>query len=73
MSEVENKKNDSADFAICTANTEKARKQAPENKSVMTSYGTSFFLQTLDEELAPKAELLKERLTRTDEIKQLFL
>ena len=67
LSEVENKKIDSADFAICTANTEKARKQAPENKSMMTSYGTSCFLQTLDEELAPqpsrKEKLWKERLS----------
>lgn len=77
LSEIENKKIDSADFAICTAHTEKARKQAPENKSMMTSYGTSFFLLILDEELPPhpsrKPELWKERLTRTDEIQQLFL
>ena len=77
LSEVEKKKIDSADFAICTATTEKARKQALENKSMMTSYGTSCFLQILDEEPAPqpnrKEELRKQRLARANEKKQLFL
>lgn len=77
LSEVEKKKIDSANFAICTATTEKARKQALENKSMMISYGTSCYLQILDEEPAPqpsrKEELRKKRLARADEKKQMFL
>ena len=76
LSEIE-KKIDSANFAICTATTEKARMQALEKKSVMTSYGTSCFLQILDEEPAPQAsrkeEMRKERVARAEEKKRLYL
>ena len=44
----------SADFAVCTATTETARKQAVEKKSMISSYGTSCFLQILDEEPTPE-------------------
>ena len=77
LSEIEQKKLDSADFAICTATTVKARKQALEMKSMISSYGTSCFLQILDEEPAPeisrKEEMRKERLARAEEQKQLFM
>ena len=67
---------ESADFAICTATTEKARKQALKKKSMMTSYGTSCLQQILDEKPTPQAsrkkEMQKERVTREEEKKQLF-
>jgi len=75
--QIEKNKLDSADFANCTAATEKARKQALENKSMISSYGTSCFLQILDEEPAPeisrKEELRKERLAKAEKQKQLFM
>ena len=62
LSEIEQNKLYSADFAICTATTVKARKQALEKKSMISSYGTSCFLQILDEEPAPEISR-KEEMT----------
>ncbi|XP_065884579.1 uncharacterized protein [Dysidea avara] len=77
LSEIEQNKLYSADFAICTATTVKERKQALEKKSMISSYGTSCFLQILDEEPAPeisrKEEMRKERLARAEEQKQFFM
>ena len=75
---VEKNKIDAADFTICTATTEREGKQTIKQKSMMTSYGTSCFLQLLDEESAPlenrKEEMWKDRIARTLEMKkQLFM
>ena len=60
---------DAAEFFICTATVEKDRKQAFE-KSMLTSYGTSCFIQILDDELAPldnrKEEIREERIARAE-------
>ena len=77
LSEIEKSKLNLADFAICTATTEKARKQALEKKSMISGYGTSCFLQILDEEPAPEIsreeQIRKERLAKAEEQKQLFM
>ena len=63
---IEKNKINAADFFICTATVDKDRKQALEKKSMLTSYGTSCFVQILDDELAPlenrKEEMRKERI-----------
>ena len=69
LSEIEQNKLYLADFAICTPTTVKARKQALEKKSMISSYGTSCFLQILDEEPAPEIS----RRGRAGEQKQLFM
>lgn len=67
---IEKNKIDAADFFICTATTDRERKQALEKKSMLTSYGTSCFVQILDDELAPlenrKEEMRKERIARAE-------
>ena len=67
---IEKNKIDAADFFICTATVEKDRKQAFEKKSMLTSYGTSCFIQILDDELAPldnqKEENREERIARAE-------
>lgn len=66
LSEIKKSKLYSADIAVCTATTEKARKQEIEKKSMIFSCGTSCFLQILDEEPTPeisrKEQLRKKRL-----------
>jgi len=61
---------DAADFFICTATVERDRKQAFEKKSMLTSYGTSCFIQILDDELAPlndrKEEIREEKIARAE-------
>jgi len=65
--EIEKSKLYLVDFAICT--TEKGRKQALEKKSIISSYGTSCFLQILDEE--PASEIsIKEQIRKRDLPKQ---
>ena len=65
------------DISICAAVSAKARKLAYEKKCLLLSYGTSCFLQTLDEEPAPletrEEELRKERIAQAQEKRQLLL
>ena len=64
-------------FAISTARTEREREQALAKVSMMTSYGTSCFLQILDDDPAPlddrKDEMRKERIAREEIKKKLFM
>ena len=73
---IEKKRMDEAEFDMCTATTEKTRKVAHEKKCMLSSYGTSCFLQILDEEPAPsenrQEELRKLRIERAKKKQQLY-
>ena len=59
---------DKAEFDICTATIEKTRKVIHGKKYMLSSYGTSCFLQILDEESDPsenrQEELRKLRIEK---------
>ena len=74
---IKQNKIDAANFAVGTASTEREREQALAKVSMMTSYGTSCFLQILDDDPAPlddrKDEMRKERIARAEMKKKLFM
>jgi len=57
---IEKKLIDEAESNLWTATTEKARKVANEKKCMLSGYGTSCFLQILDEEPAPSENKQEE-------------
>ena len=74
---IEHNKINDANFAISTASTEREREKALAKVSMMTNYGTSCFLQILDDDPAPldnrKDEIWKERIARAETKKKLFM
>ena len=74
---IKQNKIDAANFAVSTASTEREREQALAKVSMMSSYGTSCFLQILDDDPAPlddrKDEMRKERIARAEMKKKLFM
>ena len=74
---IEQNKIIAANFAINTASTEREREQALAKESMMTNYGTSCFLQILDDDPVPldnrKDKMRKERIAWAELKKQLFM
>ena len=74
---IQQQKIDAANNAISTAATISEIKKAFQVKAMLSRYGTSGYLQLLDNEPAPlesrEEKLRKERLTRAAEKKQQFL
>ena len=74
---IEHNKINDANFAISTASTKREREKAPAKVSMMTNYGTSCFLQILDDDPAPldnrKDEIWKERIAQAETKKKLFM
>ena len=73
---IKQNKIDAAYFAVSTASSEREREQALAKVSMMTSYGTSCFLQILDDDPAPmdnrKDEMRKERIARAEMKKTIY-
>ena len=74
---IQQQKVDAANNAISTATTVSEIKKAFQVKAMLSRYGTSGYLQLLDNEPAPlesrEEKLRKERLSRAAEKKQQFL
>ena len=74
---IKQNKIDAANFAASTAGTDREKEQALAKVSTMTHYGTSCFLQILDDDPAPpenrKDEMLKDRRARAEMKKKQFM